>query len=63
MYKAYDADNSGVISADELPKAFTAAGEIYFISVVLNVCTATEKMEEKQKFSNSSYNSQYRKNR
>lgn len=26
VYKAYDADNSGVISADELPKAFTAAG-------------------------------------
>uniref|UniRef100_A0AAY4EAK3 EF-hand domain-containing protein n=1 Tax=Denticeps clupeoides TaxID=299321 RepID=A0AAY4EAK3_9TELE len=26
IYKSYDADRSGVIGADELPKAFTAAG-------------------------------------
>ncbi|XP_020484942.1 calpain small subunit 1a [Labrus bergylta] len=26
IYKSYDADGSGVIGADELPKAFTAAG-------------------------------------
>ena len=27
VYKAYDADHSGIIGADELPTAFKAAGE------------------------------------
>lgn len=38
VYLKYDADSSGTISADELPKAFNAAGKKMCVFVFVRVC-------------------------